>query len=500
MASTAPGAEESEIEKVRTWFRENALQTKYSRKTSGLGSSYLLAPDGSIIKLANKGHANKRLGEGSFGRVVITYRFDGPKTTATATKIQKVHRNNRNLVQAEAERNLDLGLATSGLIERPFNPHPDWYKTYQEMHNLGSSLREKIKGSPPLTDKIKLDLSIKLLIQVDELHTGQTSRGSKKYAHRDIKPANVMVDSTGEVRLIDFGFSTENIISRGPYWSGTDLYGPVDASNYFTKASLEAALANPLTQTYLEDDKIASLRTIFNPIDSSGRFSLFSLSEFHKLPECIRELLDTTTIAPLLTPERRGETVKFFAALLIAYQVSPEITRQDVALLRADVMAQEACIHYQKDPSQREGFIKNLLDRELRKSPIIDAMKEKLNLYGAYLKNKYMKPGASDESVDAMNDKLMCVMDLIDILNKNYLLNTDKLAEFKAALIPRKTLLSAHYVPPAQDRTKRFLTLFDSFTKPVGKTLVEELDALLLKQSTPPTEDEDTPRSGPGCH
>ena len=489
MAAETPIVEgkKSEIDRVREWFITHPGVTKCKRNTPGLnnGSSYLRAHDNSIIKLANKTNPAKKLGEGKFGKVVITYQFKAEETIETATKIQRIYREELPSVRSEARRNLDLNLATGALIERQM--FRDNYKVYQEMHSLGTSLQGVLIKKPSISTEDKLDLAIKLLIQVDALHSGQTSQTKKKYAHRDIKPANVMVDSSGNVRLIDFGSTTTNITTKAAERSGsaiTPMYGAVDARLFtpicFSNGSFERSLLESPTRNYLEDDKMASLRSIFNPIDDASEgFGIFSRDEFNRLPEQIRELLDTTTIAPLLTEERRVETVKFLAALLIAYKINPNVTRDDIVRLRGDTHLQDECIQHHLNPLVRGAFI-----HELQNTRLVSEMKNKIQQYDAYLRNKYMtssEPGAS------VADKMGSLQLLKDALELPDITNTDKIARFQEALRAQREVLSAHYVPKENEFKKKLLSMMDRYIKPEGMKLVEELDALVVKSGVEST-------------
>ena len=87
-----------------------------------------------------------------------------------------------------------------------------------------------------------------------------------------------------------------------------------------------------LTKNFLEDDKIATLRTIYcnstrrNP---SSIDSIFNQEAFKALPLPLQTLFDPSKIAPFLTPERRSETEGFFAAVLIAYKLNPKLPTED---------------------------------------------------------------------------------------------------------------------------------------------------------------------------
>lgn len=116
-----------------------------------------------------------------------------------------------------------------------------------------------------------------------------------------------------------------------------------------------------LTENYLEEDKIAALRTIYcNPMprDKNEICSILDFNDFARLPKPIQNLLDTKTIAPLLTEARRQETEAMFAAVLIQYQENPHLGDEEysefIDQLRYDPELQQCIIkNYQLSHSTR---------------------------------------------------------------------------------------------------------------------------------------------------
>lgn len=299
-------------------------------------------------------------------------------------------------------------------------------KAYMHMHPLGEPLSKVI---PELDRESKIDVAIKFLSAVAALHRGDT-KSRTRYAHRDIKPPNVLYNrETGAVNLVDFGFSTSNVVDKSEMNAGTLFYSALDQSvindhlrlvnpnghesqsesspaassvydsqvdqnfwkdsegsdsdndesvhnfstssdsdsdgsvhdisddsgfggvqntesdkssddsGVFIPAGQNLAWQNKLadrqlcpTENYLEDDKVASLRTVFcnpEPVKPGSITSIFTAEEFASFPEPIRAVFDSATIAPLLTAERRGETLDFFAAVMISYQANPNLSDRE---------------------------------------------------------------------------------------------------------------------------------------------------------------------------
>lgn len=98
-------------------------------------------------------------------------------------------------------------------------------KQYIVMPNAGMSLDKYIELYPELNNTTRYDLAIKLCWSVHNLHRGNTSRTSTRYAHRDIKPQNIVIKDDS-VQLIDVGTCQVNPDNEPEDWCRTDAYLP----------------------------------------------------------------------------------------------------------------------------------------------------------------------------------------------------------------------------------------------------------------------------------
>lgn len=454
----------------------------------------------------HKSQAKNVLGAGAFGRVKhsssmldssgrVTKTQILPKERAIKSKFDNRDARIRN-AQQEAKTSADVHGGSDKILVIGD-------KAYMHMQPLGEPLSQVI---PELDRAAKIDLAIKFLSAVAALHRGDTQTKTR-YAHRDIKPANVLYNrDTGAVKLVDFGFSTTNIVDKGELNAGTLYYSALDQSvinehlrlttpsgfvaddpssttsvsndgekgsqyseevtsvhNFsssldsdddsvhdFTDESQFATddiatseqkshgsgiyiapgknldwqnkLADKslcLTENYLEDDKVASLRTVFcnpEPVKPGAVISIFTPEEFASFPEPIREVFDSTTIAPLLTTGRRNETLDFFSSVMIAYQANPNLSDREYYDLIGDLRQDHAFQarlqeQYSKcDEVDEDSFDTNDLTEALESTQeprIFDGSTdfENSGLGSSVYLDRKIKPVAADDLAEYPEDK-----------------------------------------------------------------------------------------------
>lgn len=357
----------SEYEQAVLYFAQHPEKTKYSRKESGLPESYFKEADGTVFSIANKTSPEHAIGKGAHGRVKGAHGGLEEAEKNTVVKIQWLT-SVEALQQArkEAAINLDLGVATGGLIERAFLDEKGQliYKVYQRMCNLGDKLSDKLAArTEPLTEEetrhqleIDIDRSISLCLLVNQMHTGELSSSKTPYAHKDIKPGNILIDSSGLLSLVDFGTTTSQLHGSAfaPTLDGTLYYLPLDLSVIQSHHDLTnfsknvSVFVNQLQEevTNVTQDKIGTLRTIWLPPELQDKaHCLLSNSSFAQLPQPLQDLLNTQEISPHLTTERQTENEQFFAAVLITYRNNNyQITIEEIQTLRTDVQLQATII------------------------------------------------------------------------------------------------------------------------------------------------------------
>jgi serine/threonine protein kinase len=323
---------------------------------------------------------SKRYGKGAVGTVKPSQANLLGGETNIASKIQKLTSDSKT-IQHEADILYDLKLGSKTL--RVYNG-----KVVLHMRAKGQSLPKLLSNASLET---KIDYAIKFLIAVNDLHTGVNSRTHQKYAHRDLKPDNILVDKDGHLTLIDYGLSTTVLDTKNALPAGTLRYAPLDQAvidRYAREDSLSDSETNESvvnfdddelatdnatdnaindqlpadwldclyrpwlcsTTNYLQDDKVAALRTIYNPSKKPGA-SIFNTQEFGLLPQYIQQLFDSSKVSRVLA--RRDVTEEFLAAALIRYQQNPNVPERELDALSLNPQEQQQIImKYQLQANQ----------------------------------------------------------------------------------------------------------------------------------------------------
>lgn len=160
------------------------------------------------------------IGRGSFGKVKYAQSLSSDAIYVVKT-IPFHDIKGKELINSELKSLYDLGLyRDTGLRKSAISS-----KQYIVMLNAGLSLKDYCKH-PALSDGGRIDLAIQFLWAVYKFHQGLSTRSLKGLAHRDIKPDNITITSSGDVRLIDVGFSTYDLDVHPPEVIGAPLYLP----------------------------------------------------------------------------------------------------------------------------------------------------------------------------------------------------------------------------------------------------------------------------------
>lgn len=233
---------------------------------------------------------------------------------------------------------IDHGLVTTDLDEKTSEPGGTLYYAPLDQEVIDYYLTQFKK--PKVSDVKQASDSV---MQSDATNMENIEDSAQDFFDTPTTQApNASLSDDDDDELVEEWETTVGITAAKPS-SDTATIPLPDASKPKLPALWVSCLANPtlcITQNYLEDDKIAALRTVYcnpNPKAGSETCSILDTQDFETLPQPIRELLDSTYIAPLLNPLRRQETEGFFAAVLIFYQQNPNLSDAEYAQIISDL-------------------------------------------------------------------------------------------------------------------------------------------------------------------
>ena len=150
----------------------------------------------------------RRLGAGGMGEVYVGERADGEFDRRVAIKLIHAGLRSREIVRRfDQEKRVLAQLDHPGiakLLDAGATPDGRPYLIMELIEGEPIDIHADSAGLP-IRDRVKL------LVDVCEA-VGSAHR--KRIVHRDLKPANVLVDTSGRVRLLDFGIA--KVLDRGP--------------------------------------------------------------------------------------------------------------------------------------------------------------------------------------------------------------------------------------------------------------------------------------------
>lgn len=157
-------------------------------------------PDGMPGDVIGPYRLKSVLGRGGMGTVWLAERADGIFEREVALKLPMVDRGPQLAERMARERQIAARLEhpnIARLYEAGIDPHGRPYLVLERVQGLGLLAHCD-------TRRLPRDARLRLLLQ---LCAAVAHAHAQLVVHRDIKPSNLMVDSAGQLKLLDFGIS-----------------------------------------------------------------------------------------------------------------------------------------------------------------------------------------------------------------------------------------------------------------------------------------------------
>lgn len=269
------------------------------------------------------------LGKGAFGSVKEAVLLQQPlMPLCIKTQLNM----DESFINREYKSLCDLDMTTAPMLKRRSERG---FKSIFLIKQLGWPINSpKIRYAP----ENKLSVAVGLLLELERLHKGEASKTKVCYVHKDIKPENVLVDGAGKVHFIDFGFATSKPDALNKMKIGTRIYLPINWSGGKIGFVVPDRVA----------DLIAALRTIYHPENaySNCNYSLLTQSEYIRLPEALRDLLNTDNIQVFLSKAINAKTI---ASSIAFYQLKGLLLEENITFLKENASYRDKLLDYYKN-------------------------------------------------------------------------------------------------------------------------------------------------------
>lgn len=251
------------------------------------------------------------LGNGAMGKVYLCHAYGQPANKA-AVKLVAPHFSSNRKIRERAKMEATLAFNHPNIIEmlgycELYEDHGPFLilSRYFEGENVDKYVNQ-LPATPERTESV-CRLMIQVVSALQYLHT-------LNVIHRDIKPSNIMVNASGQVKLMDLGIahSAANSKLSTVGFIGTPEYAAPELMRV-TEEDLDAA--GPYTDIYSLGITFYELLTGLNPFKSSSQAETLTRQRSMKLPAnsaVPKQLMKVLWKATEKAPERRYQSAVEF--------------------------------------------------------------------------------------------------------------------------------------------------------------------------------------------